>query len=285
MNTISWRGAMQYGIYKLSANWWIYFFDGWYHQAAILPPIRNKEHDMGHRIRRLPLLLALLAAATTTAAPGCGDGDKQGTTAAGTADTNTVSTTETVAKKPAGIVLDPALQSATGTPAPAEMAALINQQAQLPYPLIVPTYLPGGYQLDTTLMGYSAASAADPVGYYSFRYYVPGQDILNMTFNQSFANSKPQSGYYLTDVVINGQPYQVYWHKTREYLPAGDPVRTESVGEAEGFVVVWQGQYTDADGAAQTLHYAITTSTYTGIDWGTMQQIITGLKPLAGVAG
>lgn len=240
---------------------------------------------MGRRIRRISLLLALSAAATMAAAPGCGNEEKQGTATTGINDAKTAVTAETVAEKPAGIVLDPALQSATGTPGPAEMAALINQQAQLPYPLIVPTYLPGGYQLDTTLMGFSTASATDPVGYYSFRYYVPGQDILNMTFNQSIANSKPLSGYYLTDVVINGQPYQVYWHKTQEYLPAGDPVRTDSVGDAEGFVVVWQGQYTDAAGTVQTLHYAITTSTYTGIDWGQMQQIIAGLKPIAGVAG
>ncbi|MHB0914066.1 MAG: hypothetical protein ACYC5A_09260 [Thermoleophilia bacterium] len=240
---------------------------------------------MVYRKLKLSLMLALTATAIAGAVAGCGGGGEQETPSTTATAATATGTTATVAEKPAGIIVDPALQSVTGTPAPGEMAALINLQAQLPYPLIVPTYLPGGYQLDTTLMGFSGASASDPVGYYSLRYYVPGQDILNMTFNQSIANSKPLSGYYLTDVVVNGQPYQVYWHKTQEYLPAGDPVRTDSVGDAEGFVVVWQGQYTDGAGAAQTLHYAITTSTYTGIDWGTMQQIIAGLKPLAGVGG
>jgi len=232
-------------------------------------------------------MAALASLSLAIPGSGCGGDDGGGSTATapGATTATGTTTTSTTAPTAAGIILDPGLTSATGIPAPDEMKALIALQSQLPYPIIVPTYLPGGYILDTTLMGYGNPGADDPTGYYSFRYYAPGNDILNMTFNQSAANSKPLSGYYLTEVGINGQAYQVYWHKTREYLPAGDPVRTDHVGDAEGFVVVWQGQYAGPDGSPRALHYAITTSTYTGIDWGTMQQIIAGLRPLSAVGG
>lgn len=230
----------------------------------------------------------LLLAAALIPISGCGDEENGGDDASGTGTATTptaTATTPDAPAAPAGIQIDPALQSASGIPEAADMPALINLQAQLPYPVIVPTFVPGGYKLDTMLMGFSSPGEGDPAGYYSFRYYDPGQDILNMTFNQSIANSKPISGYYVTAYEANGQAYEVYWHKTKEYLPAGDPVRTDSVGDAEGFVVVWQGQYNAADGSVQPLYYAITTSTYTGIDWGTMQQIIAGLRPLSAVGG
>ena len=233
------------------------------------------------------LSLLMVMTVTTLGIGGCRDENDTATqtvktdTKAATVATNTT----TSAPEPAGLVLDPGLQSASGTPTPADMQALIALQAKVPYPLIVPTYMPAGYQLDAALTSYGVPGTADPAGYYTFRYYQPGNDILNMTFNQSQANSKPLSGYYLTEVNINGQPYQVYWHKTREYLPAGDPVRTDEVGDAEAFVVLWQGQYTDSAGNVQTLYYGLTTSTYTGINWATMQEIISGLKPLSAVGG
>lgn len=235
------------------------------------------------------LLIVALTAAVFLLTAGCGD-DTADTATGPDASTATTQATATATvpeepPPPPGIAVDPALQSATGTPTADEMQTLIAMQAEVPYPIIVPTYIPGGYQLDTTLLSQGTLGESDPVGYYSFRYYNPGQDILNMTFNQSIANGKPLSGYYLTDVEVNGQVYQVYWHKTREYLPAGDPVRTGSVGDAESFVVVWPGQYTAPDGNVYPLYYAITTSTYTGIGWGTMQQIIAGLKPLSAVGG
>jgi hypothetical protein len=237
----------------------------------------------------IPTLIIFTLVLSVIGIGGCTNDKEESTSSTGakTTFTPTTATATTPVEKPVpvGIQIDPALKSATGIPTPEEMPALIALQAKLPYPLIVPTFVPGGYQLDTTLMGYSGPGGTDPVGYYSFRYYHPEQDILNMTFNQSLANSKPLSGYYLTDAEINGQPYQVYWHKTREYLPDGDPVRMDSVGDAEAFVVVWQGQYTDAAGVVHTINYGITTSTYTGIDWGSMQEIISSLKPLSAVGG
>lgn len=238
-------------------------------------------------LSRGPLLLLVPLALLALGVSGCrGDQDADGKDTTSPPPAATAATqTSTAESTPPGIVLDPALASASGIPTPDEMKALIALQAQVPYEVIVPTFVPGGYQLDAALIGHSGPSGTDPVGYYSFRYYNPGQDILNMTFNQSQANSKPLSGYYLTDHEVNGQAFQVYWHKAREYLPDGDPVRADYVGDAEGFVIVWQGQYTAADGSAHPLYYAITTSTYTGIDWYTMQQIIAGLKPLAAVGG
>lgn len=153
----------------------------------------------------------------------------------------------------------------------------------MPYPVIVPTELPSGYRLDTDLTGSSGANTKDPVGYYSYRYSDPANESRTLTFNQSHANSKPLSGYYLTETEINGVGYQVYWHKTKEYLPAGDPVKSDTVGEAEVFVVIWKGQFTDTAGKPQDLWYSMSTGTWTGHGWGDVQAILAGLKPLSGV--
>jgi hypothetical protein len=177
------------------------------------------------------------------------------------------------------------MQSVTGTPGAGEIEALVALQSELPYNVVVPTFLSGGYQLDTTLIGFSPPSETDPLGYYSFRYYDPANQNRVMTFNQSHANSRPLSGYYLTEVNINGQPFQVFWHKSLEYLPQGDPVRIGSVGDAEAYVITWQGQYTDAAGNVQTVYYGLTTGSWTGHGWGTMESVLAGLKPLAGVGG
>ena len=101
----------------------------------------------------------------------------------------------------------------------------------------------------------------------------PSNANRSLTFNQSHSNSKPLSGYYLTEEEINGINYQVYWHKTREYLPQGDPVRTDAVGDAETFVVVWQGQYTDPRPGPQELWYNMQSGTWT-TSWGEIRSVL-----------
>lgn len=229
----------------------------------------------------LPALLMLLAAS------GCGGG----TDVTVTTTVITQSRTETVATStapagPPGIVLDPGLTSSTGIPSPEDMPALIQLQSQVPYPVMVPTYLPGsGYRLEQDLIGAGGPTANDPVGYYSYRYADPGNMNRTLTFNQSRSNSRPLSGYYLTEVSLNGIPFQVYWHKTLEYLPAGDPVRTDTVGDAETFVVVWQGQFTDAAGQPQELFYSLSTGTWTGHGWGDIKALLESMRPLQQVSG
>lgn len=228
------------------------------------------------------IIFLSLAGLTIISVAGCGEEENP---AGGTVQTRMATTATKTSTIPArtGIVLDPGLQSITGIPVPDEMKALITLQGKVTYPVIVPTELPSGYRLDTDLTGSSGANTKDPVGYYSFRYSDPGNESRTLTFNQSHANSKQLSGYYLTETEINGVGYQVYWHKTKEYLPAGDPVKSDTVGEAEVFVVVWKGQFTDAAGKPQDLWYSMSTGTWTGHGWGDVQAILAGLKPLSGV--
>lgn len=231
------------------------------------------------------ILPALLIAAL---ALGCGGETEKTATTTATATTAVTGTTvtETTPAAPPGIVLDPNLQSGTGIPAPEDMPALIQLQSKVPYPVMVPTYLPSsGYRLERELIGASGPGVNDPVGYYSFRYTDPGNNNRVLTFNQSSSNSKPLSGYYLTEVTLNDIPFQVYWHKTLEYLPQGDPVRTDSVGEAETFVVVWGSQYTDAAGQPRELYYSVSTGTWTGHGWGDIRAMLESIKPLAQVGG
>lgn len=216
--------------------------------------------------------------------PGCVEEDKPKTAGTSTG-ARTITTTQATSTRPAqeGIRLDPGLQSATGTPAPDEMKTLIELQAKIPYAVIVPTYLPGGYMLEKELVGSSGPTARDPIGYYSFRYSDPSNPNRVLTFNQSSANARPLSGYYLTETGINNVDYQVYWHKSLDYLPQGDPVRVDSVGDAETFVVVWKGQFTDAAGKPQELFYSMNTGTWTGHGWGDIQDILESLTPLGSV--
>ena len=223
---------------------------------------------------------------TSLVAGGCGG--EENTTSAPSASTrsqaNTATTATARATEPAGIKLDPALKSRTGVPAPEEMATLIDLQKKVPYPVIVPTDLPSGYTLEKDLIGYGGKTSRDPVGYYSFRYSDPANANNSLTFNQSRSNSKPLSGYYLTEVEINGVNYLVYWHKTRDYLPQGDPVRTDTVGDAETFVVVWKSEYTDpATGQPQELWYNMQSGTWI-VSWGQIQTVLSSLKPLGSVA-
>lgn len=223
-----------------------------------------------------------LVSLTFISAAGCTDDDKPAEVAVPTRTATTGTTTSTRPVQ-TGIVLDPNLQSITGMPSPEEMISLIALQGKVAYPVQVPTQLPSGYRLDTELTGSSSASAKDPVGYYSYRYSDPGNESRTLTFNQSHANSKPLSGYYLTETEINGVAYQVYWHKTREYLPAGDPVKSDTVGDAEVFVVIWKGEFTDRAGKTQELWYSMSTGTWTGHGWGDVKAILAGMKPLSGV--
>lgn len=233
----------------------------------------------------------VLAALLTLAAAGCGgetDELKPDSTAGATASVQTNAGTLPPApgsSKQPGIKVDPGLQSATGTPDAEEMKPLIDLQAKVPYPVMVPTYLPGGYVLEKDLIGSSGPSGRDPVGYYSYKYSIPGDSSRTLTFNQSQANAKPLSGYYLTEKSVNGTDFQVYWHKRREYLPDGDPVSTESVGDAETFIVVWKGSFTDAAGQPRDLHYSMGTGTWTGLGWGDIRNILESLTPLESVGG
>lgn len=230
------------------------------------------------------VLVIFLLALSWQIVGGCGKEQTESRSRTARSQTLSTETTKT-ATTPAsitGITLDPNLQSKTGTPAPDEMKALIALQAKVPYPVIVPTDLPSGLKLDKELIG-SGKSASDPVGYYSYRYSHPDNASRTLTFNQSRANSRPLSGYYLTEVTINDTDYLVYWHKTLEYLPNGDPVRTTQVGDAETFIVVWKGQYQDANGQTQELFYSMTTGTWSGWGWGDIRNILESLKPLSAV--
>ncbi|MFA5801994.1 MAG: hypothetical protein WC911_05890 [Thermoleophilia bacterium] len=192
--------------------------------------------------------------------------------------------TSTPTAPAAVITLDPNLKSSTGTPADLEMKPLIELQGKLPYPVVVPTSLPTGMKLDADLIG-SGSTAADAAGYYSFRYSHPNNLSQTLTFNQKRDNRYPLSGYYLTETTINGIGYQVYWHRKKDYLPNGDPVRTTEVGDAENFIVVWKGQFRDAAGQLQVLYYSMTTDISTGWGWADIRSIIESLKPLPDVGG
>lgn len=225
----------------------------------------------------IAFMAAALALALTSAS--CGTNDDNTDTVKTAPTTSTTST----AVAPSGIVLDPNLTSKTGIPGPEDMKALIGLQAELPYDVIVPTALPAGnYILVKELVGSGAPSEKDPTGYYSFRFADNDQPDHVLTFNQSRANSTPLSAYYLTNVTINDIPYQVYWHRSRDYLPQGEPVVTDTVGDAEAFVVIWKGQYTDAAGKPQELYYSLTTGTW-AYDWNEVQAILQSLKPLKDV--
>lgn len=219
---------------------------------------------------------------------GCGNDEITPSTVRTSNRSQTIITSGSAPNKTAastGLKLDPNLQSITGIPTPAEMPILINLQGKVPYPVIVPTYLPSGYQLETDSPGFSDKDSRDPVGYYSFRYSDPSNPNRSLTFNQSQANSQPPSGYYLTEEEINGINYQVYWHMTSKYLPQGDPVRTTAVGPAETFVITWQSQYTDpATGQPQNLWYSIQSGTWT-VSWGEVESVLENLKPLSAVSG
>lgn len=228
------------------------------------------------------IICLTLTGLTFFSVAGCGNDDNP-TVEAAPVRTATTGTTTSVRPVQTGIVLDPNLQSITGMPTPDEMKTLIVLQGKVSYPVQVPTELPSGYRLDTDLTGLSGATTKDPVGYYSYRYSDPGNQSRTLTFNQSHANSRLLSGYYLTEAEINGVAYQVYWHKTREYLPAGDPVKTDTVGDAEVFVVIWKGQFTDPAGTPQELWYSMSTGTWTGHGWGDVKAILAGIKPLSGV--
>lgn len=190
--------------------------------------------------------------------------------------------TTTVPATPAGIDLDLSLRSATGTPTDSEMAALIALQAKIPYPVIVPTSLPGGLVLDTERIG-GGRDSGDPTAYYSYRYFHPDNINRTLTFNQTPSNNRELKGYYLTEEEINGTLYQVYWHKTREYLPEDRAVRTGYIEEPETFVVIWKGQHTDENGASHELFYSLSTGTWSGLDWWSVRKILESLKPLSRV--
>ncbi|MHB9111349.1 MAG: hypothetical protein ACYC4D_01795 [Thermoleophilia bacterium] len=216
---------------------------------------------------------------------GCGD-EKKTNSNTGTTSTQagtTATATSTKPAEPVGIKLDANLKSATGIPADDEMPELIKLQQKVPYPVVVPTDLPSNHVLEKELIGFGARNAKDPVGYYSFRYTDPSNANRSLTFNQSRSNSKLLSGYYLTEVELNGVAYQVYWHKALEYLPQGDPVRTDSVGDAETFVVVWKDVYNDPATGPQELWYSVQSGTWT-TSWGEIQTMLASLKPLSAVA-
>ena len=233
------------------------------------------------------LILIAASVIVSLAVSGCGGDDKttsNARTSTASRQTTTSATQTAKTTEQAGIKLDPNLQSKTGTPSPPEMAALINLQIKVPYPVIVPTDLPSGYNLEVDLIGYGGKTARDPLGYYSFRYADPSNANRSLTFNQSLSNSKPLSGYYLTEVELNGVNYQVFWHKALEYLPQGEPVRTDSVGEAETFVVVWRGQYTyPSTGKPRELWYNLQFGTWT-TSCSAIQTVLSHLKPLSTVA-
>ncbi len=237
------------------------------------------------------LILTVMLAALVAAAAGslgCDGGEPAGTTPTAATSTQnlpatTATPTTTTATPTSGIQLPANLQSGSGTPAASEMPALIGLQAKVPYPVIAPTYLPSGHVLEPDLIGYSSRTAKDPVGYYSFRFADPSNANRSLTFNQSRSNSKPLSGYYLTEEEINGVNYMIYWHKTRDYLPEGEPVRTYAVGESETFVVVWRSQYNDPVNGPQELWYSMQSGTWT-TSWGEIRSVLESLKPLGSVA-
>lgn len=212
---------------------------------------------------------------------GCGDNGSEGTTSSGVTTPPRTTTTQPVAT---GIKLDPNLKSKSGTPTADEMKSLIELQAQVPYPVMVPTMVPVGYQLQPDLNGSSPPSPPrDPVGYYNFRFSDESDVYKILNFNQSRANAKPLSAYYLTRVTINETDFLVYWHVSRDYLPQGDPVEREEVGNAEAFVVVWKGQFKDAAGQPQEVWYQMNTGSHTNITWGEVKNVLESIKPLGSV--
>ncbi len=243
---------------------------------------------MFNRFRHATIATILtLAAIVLLAAAGCGSPESTVRTIHTQKPILSVPTTTAPAppaeRAPAGISLDPSLRSATGTPSPDEMAALIALQKKVPYPIIVPAWVPDGMKLDTSLMD-SGSVAGDPAGFYSYKYAEPGSNTFTLTFNQTSSNSQPLADYYLTEENVEGVDYQVYWHRDRDYLPEnGQPVRTTKIVKPESFVVVWQGQFKDAAGQTHDLYYSMTTGIWTGWDWGTIRDILASLKPLSDV--
>lgn len=213
----------------------------------------------------LPVLVALVMA-------GCSSTD----------ETRALQTQSQATTPPAGIVLDSNLKSVTGTPAADEMKMLITLQSTVPYPVMVPTRLPSGMKLDTETIG-SGKSAGDPVGYYSFRYIDPSSQTRTLTFNQTNVNSKSLAGYYVTGEKVDGVDYQVYWHRTRDYLLGNEAVPTTAIVKAEAYIVVWQGQYKDAAGQPHDLYYSMSTGSWTGWDWADIRKMLASIKPLPAV--
>jgi hypothetical protein len=230
------------------------------------------------RFSRLLTLTAALMIALLFA--GCGSSNSGITTPH--TQSLPAATATTLAPAPAGIALNPDLKSASGTPAPNEMKALIALQQTVPYPVMVPTQLPSGMKLDPDTIG-SGKTAGDPVGYYSYRYYDPANQRRTLTFNQTGSNSSSLAGYYVTSEHVNGVDYQVYWHRTRDYLQGSEAVRTTNIIKAETYIVVWKSQYKDAAGQPHDLYYSMSTGTWTGWDWDNVRAMLVGLKPLSAV--
>jgi len=212
---------------------------------------------------------------------GCADKPEGATHAtsisSATQEANTISTPATTP----GIQLDPNLQSSTGIPSPEEIKILEDLQSKVPYPVLVPTYLPGSnYHLSPELIGSSGPTKIDPVGYYSYRYVDPNNPEHEITFNQSKSNNKSLQGFFLTGIDINGTLFQVYWISASENLPAGGPVQKDFVGDAVAFVIIWKGQFIDATGQARDLFYSLTSGTTAGNSWPEIRRLLESLKPL-----
>lgn len=226
------------------------------------------------------ILLVAFLLLSLTVLSGCGDEGSGSTTATTTGGSATTPT----GQQQKGIALDPNLKSKTGTPKPDEMKSLIDLQAKVPYPVMVPTSLPAGYALQADLTNSSTPVAGrDPVGSYTFRYADESDVYKILIFNQSRSNAKPLSAYYLTRTPINGTEFLVYWHVSRDYLPQGDPIEMEEVGDAEAFVVVWKGDFKDASGQPQELWYQLSTGSHHNITWEEVRSILESMKPLGSV--
>ncbi len=227
----------------------------------------------------LPVTILLLLIFST----GCDreTGNVADTTPSPAVARSVTATTNTDTGAASGIKVGPNLQSSTGIPSPEEIKILISLQSEVPYPVIVPTYLPGaGYILNKDLVGSGGPTPRDPVGYYSYRYYDPGNPERKLTFNQNQANSKPLQGYFLTDVDINGTSFQVYWISASEDLPAGGPVGKDRISDAIAFVVIWEGQFVDTTGQSRNLFYSLTSGTTSGNSWNQIRSLLASLKPL-----
>ncbi|GBE57705.1 hypothetical protein BMS3Abin01_00626 [bacterium BMS3Abin01] len=238
---------------------------------------------MDNRLKSLLSVTILLLLIFST---GCenGSGNVAGTATSASVAQPVTATTNTDTGAVAGIKLDPNLQSSTGIPSPEEIKVLVALQGRVPYPVIVPTYLPGAnYILDRDLIGSGGPAPRDPVGYYSYRYYDPDNPERKLTFNQNQTNSKALQGYFLTDVIINGTSFQVYWISATENLPAGGPVRKDQIVDAIAFVVIWKGEFVDAAGQGRNLFYSLTSGTTSGNSWYQMRSLLASLKPLAQV--